>query len=129
VTIAYSDFVTNFPEFSNTTNYSQGQVEFYLNLGYQLCSSSRWGSLQDYGVQLFTAHRLAVGRQRVKGAANGAVPGITQGVVAGKSVDKVSVNYDANNVTLEKGGDYNLTTYGIEFLRLARMVGAGGAQL
>jgi len=129
VTIAYSDFVTNFPEFSNTTNYSQGQVEFYLNLGYQLCSSPRWGSLQDQGVQLFTAHNIALARQRAKAAATGGVPGVTQGVVSAKAVDKVSAGYDAQNVTLEKGGDFNLTTYGLQYLRLARMVGAGGAQL
>lgn len=128
MTIAYADFVTNFPEFSGAV-YTQAQVNFYLQLGYQLCSSPRWGMLQDQGVQLFTAHSIALARQRAKTAAAGGVPGVTQGVVAAKAVDKVSAGYDAQNVTLENGGDLNLTTYGLQFLRLSRMVGAGGAQL
>lgn len=42
---------------------------------------------------------------------------------------KVQSANDTGAVALQDGGFFNLTTYGIQFLQLARMVGTGGIQL
>lgn len=122
----YTTFTTNFPEFSDQTKYPQGQVNFYLGFGVNLLNVSAWGNLLDQGLQLFTAHNLVLAAQRQKATAAGGVPGAAQGMVSGKTVDKASVSYDTASVALEGGGDWNLTTYGLQYLRLSRIVGAQG---
>jgi hypothetical protein len=51
------------------------------------------------------------------------------GPVASKSIDKVSVSYDTAAAAMKDAGDFNLTTYGVRYLRIAKMMGAGGLQL
>lgn len=126
MTVDIATFRANFPEFSNTTPYPDPQVQFYLDYSVIALSEIRWNTLLDQGTQLFVAHNLALAAQRAKAAATGAIPGVTQGAVNAKAVDKVSVGYDSTVVTLKDGGHWNLTTYGIQFLQLARMVGAAG---
>ncbi len=46
-----------------------------------------------------------------------------------KGVDGVSVSYDNGAIVENDGGNYNLTRYGRELLRLARIKGIGGLQL
>lgn len=120
-------FRSNFPEFSDTTAYPDGQVNFYLALAVNLLNTNVWKSLLDQGTQLYIAHALFLARRRQKTAAVGGVPGAAQGMVSGKTVDKVSVTYDTTPVALDAGGQWNLSDYGIQFLQLARIVGAQGA--
>jgi hypothetical protein len=122
-------FIANYPEFSNSVAYPSMQIQFYLTNGYQDCSSRRWGSMQDRGVQLYVAHNLVLAMRRARAASTGAPPGQAQGMISAKTVDKVTIGYSPDKVALEKGGDWNLTDYGIQFLRIARMVGSGGLQL
>ena len=75
------------------------------------------------------AHNLALAAGNQLAAMVGGAPGQIKGPVTSKSVDKVSVGYDSGAVALQDGGFFNLTTYGIQFLQLARMVGTGGIQL
>jgi hypothetical protein len=53
---------------------------------------------------------------------------VAAGMVARKTVDKVSVTYDTASAMEEDAGHWNLTVYGTRFIRLARMVGTGGMQ-
>lgn len=122
-------FRATLPEFSNTTDYTDAQVTFYLTQGVAMLRPERWKDMTDQGLLYYTAHNLVLARQRAKSAASGGVPGLTQGVVASKGVDKVNVSYDTQAATLERGGHWNQTTYGVQFLQLARMVGAGPAQV
>lgn len=122
-------FRQDFPEFADTTVYTDGQVSFFGTLAESLLPECRWGSLWPYGVALFTAHQLALAARSQKTAAAGGAPGAVTGPMTAKSVDKVSASYDAGAVTLDDGGFWNATTYGTQLLFYARMIGAGGVQL
>lgn len=130
MTIIATDFRTNFPEFASTAQYPDAQVNFYLSLAYLALSNTQaWGMLQDYGVQWFVAHNLVLFAQRARAASvPGGIPGATQGPLASKAVDKVSIGYDVQAGVLEGGGAWNLTSYGVEFLQLARLVGSSGVR-
>lgn len=114
------------PEFSNTTYYPDVAVQYWLTTALTMLPLNVWTTLLDQGVLYYAAHNLALARGRARSAAGGAAPGTTQGALTSKGVDKVSAGYDANAVTLKDGGLWNQTTYGIQFLQLARMVGAQG---
>lgn len=83
----------------------------------------------DHGIELFTAHHMAMQMQNNKAAANGTTPGQQTGVVSGKSIDKISVTYDNSATLMENAGFFNLTTYGMQFIYLVRMFGSGGMQV
>ena len=116
------------PEFANSTTYPDAQVQFYLTQGQTMLNASIWGSSQDQGLLYYMAHNLVLAQRRAKTASAGGAPGVTQGAVSGKGVDKVNVSYDTEAVKLKNGGMYNQTDYGIQFLQLARMFGAVGIQ-
>ena len=122
-------FRTDFPEFSDITAFPDAQINFWLSLSEKMLNGSRWGDFLDYGRELFTAHNLALQSESIISSKEGAIPGASTGVTTSESVDKVSVSYD-QNAGLEPGaGHWNLTVYGKQFIRLSRMVGAGGIQL
>lgn len=121
-------FRTDFPEFASNALYPDAQITFWLNLGVKLLPECRWQDLLDAGLELFTAHNLVLERQAQASAATGAPPGVAAGMVSAKSVDKVSVNYDTASAMEADAGHWNTTTFGQRFIRLARMVGAGGVQ-
>lgn len=129
MTVSATSFRTAFPEFADASTYPDAMVDLWIAAAGQLMAADRWASLLDLGTQLFVAHNLVLGARDRKAAANGGVGGTSGGVVASKSVDKVSVSYDTGAGTLEGGGAWNLTTYGVRYLQLARMIGAGGMQI
>lgn len=122
-------FRTNFPEFANTSDYPDGQVQFWITMAGTMLNADAWGDALDLGTQLYTAHHLAIGIRDQKSVAAGGVPGTVNGPQTSKAVDKVSASYDTSAMTYEGAGFWNGTTYGIQFFQLARMVGAGGVQL
>ncbi|WP_427183534.1 DUF4054 domain-containing protein [Bordetella bronchialis] len=122
-------FRQDFPEFADETAYPDAEVTFFSGLAEQLLPECRWGTVWTYAVELFTAHQLVVARRNQQTAGAGGAPGAVSGPTTAKAVDKVSVSYDAAAVTLEDGGFWNMSSYGIQLLQLARMFGAGGIQL
>jgi hypothetical protein len=93
VTITYQDFVTAFPEFANTTIYPQAQFDFWAKQAYLQLNACRYGASLDLAAMLFVAHNLVLSAQASKSAASGGGSvGGTSGLVASKSVDKVSVS-------------------------------------
>lgn len=128
--ISAGQFVTDFPEFADTDDYPVSLINFYAALADKLLSPCRWGDLLCFGQELFIAHNLALEAQDARTAAFGGIPGTNSGgPVASKAVDKVSVSYDVASASEDGAGHWNLTTYGKRYIRLARMVGAGGVQL
>lgn len=119
-------FITHFPEFSEAP---QGQIAFWSAQAEKRLPRDRWGDMWEDGVELFTAHHLVLAGANAQAAAVGGQPGGQQGGITGKTVDKVSVSYDVANVGETEGGHWNETSYGRMFLRLARLIGAGGMQL
>lgn len=121
----------NFPEFADTATYTDTQIQFWLTLSASFLSPCVWvdENILDFATQLFAMHYLALFQKNLQAAAVGGIPGGASGVVSSKTVDKVSVAYNTTIATLEGGGQWNLTTYGVQLLQLARMFGMGAYQL
>ncbi|MCS3839395.1 hypothetical protein HNR03_004006 [Pseudomonas sp. JAI111] len=124
-----TQFRTDFPEFADTTKYPDSAVNLWLNLGQKTLNPDRWCDYLDIGLELFVAHNLTIAAGNQLAAAVGGAGGQVKGPLTSKSVDKVSAGYDTGAVALQDGGFFNLTTYGIQYLQFARMVGTGGIQL
>lgn len=124
-----AQFRSDFPEFTDTSKYPDSAVNLWLSLGEKTLAPDRWCDYLDLGLELFIAHNLAIAAGNQLAATVGGTPGQVKGPLTSKSVDKVSAGYDTGAVALQDGGFFNLTTYGIQYLQLARMVGTGGIQL
>ncbi|MBU9403994.1 DUF4054 domain-containing protein [Burkholderia multivorans] len=124
-----SQFRQSFPEFNDTTTYPDAFVQFWMTVAVSLVNADRWGDLTDMGIALVTAHHLALAVKDQKMAAVGGVPGQVSGPQSSKAVDKVSASYDTAAVAIKDGGFWNATMYGVRYLSLAMMMGAGGMQL
>lgn len=81
------------------------------------------------GMSLYIAHELTLSAQNQKAASVGGSPGQQGGVATSKTVGSVSVQFDAQTTTEKDAGWWNLTTYGKQFIRLARIFGAGAIQI
>lgn len=125
MTASVDGFRGVFAEFSNQTSYPSSQVQFWLTTATAQLDAGRWGALLDQGLYLFTAHNLSLQAKQIKTAAMGGVPGQASGPLSNKSVDKVSMAFDTNSAAEKDGGHWNMTLYGQQYLRLAKMVGAG----
>ncbi|WP_158810460.1 DUF4054 domain-containing protein [Beijerinckia sp. L45] len=128
-TTTIAQFRGDFPEFGSATAYPDTQVQMYLNLAEMRLNQTRWDELWTYGVELYTAHSLALAKMRAATAATGAAPGATTGIVTSKSVGGVSKSSDIGVATVEGAGTYNLTSYGSEFWQLVLQIGIGGVQV
>lgn len=126
--VTVASFRADFPEFADATRYPDTRVQFWLTLAYKRLNVVRWADLLDYGVELFTAHNLALAPRLGAGGSAGA-PGLTTGLQTSKSVGSVSVSYDVSTGVVEGGGNWNLTAYGVQWLQLAGIVGAGPLQV
>jgi len=123
------EFKKVFPEFVDDNQYPPAQIEYWGSIAELRLNADRWGNLLTHGKYLFVAHNIALSAQAVAAANQGSSVLQSTGLIAGKSVGDVSINYDTGAANEEGGGNYNLTRYGRELLRLARIVGIGGAQL
>lgn len=122
-------FRQQFTEFADTVKYPDPLVTFWLDVVTRMLRSDRWADLLDVGLGLALAHHLVLAVRDQNTAQAGKVPGTVLGMQTAKSVDTVSVSYDVSAVTNEGGGFWNMTSYGVRFLGMARMVGSGGYQL
>lgn len=129
MSFSFSDFTAAFPEFSDPLAYPQASFTFWQGIAALRLPADRWAELLDHGSMLFIAHNMAVQRRNAKAAAKGGAVGAIEGPTTAKSIDKLSKSQDASAVTLEGAGDWNSTTYGVQFWQLAQIVGAGGLQL
>lgn len=118
-----------FPEFTDTSKYPDAMINAWLVYAVQFVDPGRWGALADLGVTLWTCHTVALLGQNVQDAAFGKAPGQRLGVLTSKSIDGVSVSYDVSKSLEDNAGYFNLTTYGTQFIRYARMMGAGPVQI
>lgn len=124
-----SSFRESMPMFVDTGLYPSVQFNFYLNMGKKLLPESRWDDLLDEGLTFFVAHYLTLYQRGMLASDVGGDVGKVTGNETSKSVDSVSKSMDVSSVSLTDAGQWNQTTFGIQFLQLARMIGAGGIQL
>lgn len=127
--ITVADFRGMFPEFSDSSVYLDEIVLPWLTLATGLLDPNRWGSMYNMGIALFTAHELALGQQAAITASRGGVPGLYVGMMTSKSINGVAVSYSPGLAALKDAGDFNLTTYGMRFIRFAWMFGSGGVMI
>lgn len=128
-----STFRADFPEFSNVTIYPDAMINFWLNIGNirMTPAASRWGALYNPGLELFVAHFISVqALNQAQAATNGGtgIAGMQRGAISSESAE-ISVSYDVAAVTIEGAGQWNLTTYGTQFLELVNLVGMGPIQI
>ena len=113
---------SNFPEFADENVYTDPMIDFWMGLAVKQLIVARWADFYDEGLQLCTAHYLKMAVTSASAEAN-------PGVITSESAGSVSVNYDVQSSIETDAGHWNLTNYGRQFIRLARMVGMGGYQL
>ncbi len=118
-------FRLQFPEFSNQEKYPDPMVTVWLNVATQLVNAERWGNLTDLGVNLLLAHFVVLAARSHDQADGGKIPGQVNGVLSSKSADGLSASYDVSSIMVEGAGDFNLTSYGIRFVKMGRMMGMG----
>lgn len=124
-----AQFRTDFPEFADAARYTPTMINFWSGIGEKVISSDRWGELFNQGLELFTAHNIVLAAGNKGAAAAGSIPGQAGGVVQHKQVGSVNVNYDTASAMELDAGHWNQTTYGRQYIRLARLIGQGCVQL
>lgn len=129
MTVTVASFRTAFPAFASTTVFPDTQVTFWMGLGLLLINVARWGNLADYGQMLFMAHNLSLEWGANRAAGSGQNPGLVQGALTGGQVDKVSYQRDPGAAMDPANGHWNLSIYGLRYIRLIKMVGAGPVQV
>jgi len=122
-------FRNDFPEFADASRYTPTMLTFWSGMGEKLISSDRFGDLYTQAVELFTAHNAVLAAGNKSATASGALPGQAGGVVASKAVGSVNVSYDTTAAMETNAGHWNQTTYGRQYIRLARLIGQGCYQL
>ncbi len=122
-------FRVNFPEFASVTKYPTTQIDFWAGVAELMVLDSVWKNMYTQGVQLYVAHEITLAAQNAAAGASGGTPGTSGGVASSKSVGSVSVGYDSTATSEKNAGYWNLTNYGKQFIRFARMFGAGAIQL
>lgn len=115
ITANMQDFLAGFSEF-NTAELLP-LAEYYLPLSIKYAKHfwtlKQFGCMLDHAIYLYTAHKIFLKQQILKGAAG------YGGKVASASVDGVSVAYE--NREQDDNSDYDLSRspYGLELLGLA----------
>ncbi len=122
-------FRAAFPEFGNTEEYPTATIELWATFAEAQVRQAVWKTQWVMGVSLYTAHELVLARQNVKTAKFGGAPGTFGGVANTKTVGTGTVGYDSITTGEKDAGYWNLSNYGKQFIRLARVFGAGALQL
>lgn len=122
-------FRTSFPEFADTVRYPTPMIQFWATLAETQVRQCAWKNMWANGCMLYVAHEVTLASQSAQAGANGGTPGSQGGVPSAKTVGSVSVSYDSTSTSEKDAGYWNLTNYGKQFIRLARLFGAGAIQL
>lgn len=122
-------FRTQFPEFADTVKYPTPMITLWSTLAQQQVRQCIWKCSWTLGVSLYVAHEITIAALNVKAAKVGGTPGTSGGIANTKTVGQATVGYDATTTTEQNAGGWNRTTYGQQFIRLARIFGAGVIQL
>ena len=137
--LSNSDFRSDLPEFSDTTQFPESALTYWMNLGLLMLNQSRWGvagaggtsarTEYDMGLEMFMAHNITLEAQAQNQVGVGGIPGPAQGPVTSKSAGDVSISYNTEAAIELEAGHWNNTVYGQRFIRMARMYGAGCIQV
>lgn len=129
MSFSIEEFRTRFPEFTDTSTYPDALLNSWGAVAVSLVNCRLWRSQTQLGIDLYVAHELTLEAQSIAAAKIGGTPGGQSGVVNSKAVGSVNVAYDTQSTAEKDAGWWNLTAYGKQFIRLARIFGAGAVQL
>jgi Protein of unknown function (DUF4054) len=129
VTLTPAQFRADFPEFSDTSKFSDAMLTTWIAASIRQVDEERWADSAVLGAELCAAHFIVLAARDQAQAVAGGLPGAVTGIQTSKSVSDVSVSYDVGSVLAADAGHWNSTTYGIRFSRLQRLFGAGGVQI
>lgn len=109
---------------------SDKALDAYIELAHAVCKEARWHGLWREGMRLLIAHYVTLYLSAPEfGATREEIitGGRAKGIVTSKAVGAVNLSQDASQITgdLTGWGAYKLTTYGVQYATLARMVGKG----
>lgn len=127
--ITVAQFRSILPSFADSSIYLDENIQFWINIVSANLDPTRWSNMLPVGQALYIAHQLTLERQAIMAGMRGGVGGASFGLLSSKSINGASVSYDTGNIAMADGGDYNLTIYGIRFLKLCRQIGAGPLQI
>jgi hypothetical protein len=122
-------FRTDFPEFADASRYTPTMLNFWSGIGEKVISVDRFGDLYVSALELFTAHNAVFAAGNKTAAASGSLPGSANSIVQSKAVGSVHVAYENASAMELDAGHWNQTTYGRQYIRLARLIGQGCYQL
>lgn len=122
-------FRVEFTEFSDTVKYPTTMISFWATLAEKLVLECIWKDCWTAGVKLYVAHEITLAAQSAAAGKIGGTPGTFGGIPNTKTVGSVTAGYDAQGNSEKDAGYWNLTNYGKQFIRLARIFGAGAVQL
>lgn len=127
-----TQFRLDFPEFSDTAKYPDSQLTFWSTVAEKMVDLCIWKTMYTQAVKLYVAHEITIAAQNSAAGISGGMPGTSGGISNNKTVGSVTVGYDSSS---DRGsgekdaGWWNLTNYGRQYIRLARIFGAGCVQL
>lgn len=122
-------FRTDFPEFADPVKYPDSLLTLWGGVAEIQVRECIWRRLQPLGVELYVAHIITLEAQNSQAAAVGGTPGVSGGIANSKTVDRATISFDSVSTSEKDAGWWNLTNYGKQFIRMARMFGAGAIQL
>lgn len=129
MTVTASSFRVSLPEFADTVRFPDALISRWIIIAGKFHNPDRWGDLLDHGVELYTAHRVVLSAMSTEQVAGGGMPGVGMGVVASQGASKVNVSFDTGATNEEGAGHWNMTTYGMQWRELLRLMGAGPLEI
>lgn len=126
--------------FGDDVKYTNTDIAFQIAIGVMLLNRNVLGqpsltadvpptTMYDYLLGLFVAHNLVLDGQAAATAAAGGTPGLQTGVISNKSLGPGSIGYDVAAGIVPDAAHWNLTIYGVRFIRTARLIGSFGVQV
>ena len=130
-----AQFLLDFPRFDTSAVTDPAAVQFgpdalnyWLVAATQMINQARFGNLYYMACELFMAHNLALEAYSEQGG-NQTIPGLAKGMIASSTAGNVSVVYNNAAVMELDAGHWNFTTFGLRFIKLARLLCAGPLQV
>jgi hypothetical protein len=127
--ITAAQFRRVYREFADTNLYPDSAVNYWLAVASLMLNPCRWDNMLPLGAALYAAHNLVLEVKAQSTALAGGWPGVSKGAITSENAGAVSISYDNSKTLEEDGGHWNLTEYGVRFLRMAKMFGAGPIQI
>ena len=122
-------FLVLYPQFSGVI--PDEVLEMFVDLGLSCVNAQRFGKAWKHAVSLFIAHFCTLYLQSMQpegtAAASVVAAASSAGMVTSESADGVSYSRDGSALNdLAGWAAFKMTTFGVQFATLAKLVGRGG---